>query len=111
MNRHGPERCKFCGAPATVRMQGLTLCARCGLERSSGRRGTVRRGHRAVLLGLLSSGFLAKMVVGAVALAAVGGVAVAIPRDPRPLDRDNNDHPNPGRGRDLDTHIERGHIG
>ncbi len=32
------------------------------------------------MLGLLSSGFLAKMLLGTVALAAVGGVAVTMPR-------------------------------
>jgi hypothetical protein len=35
-----------------------------------------------VLLGLFSSGFLAKVLAGAVALAAVGGVAVTMPREP-----------------------------
>ena len=75
MNRNGPERCKSCSAPAAVRMQGISLCARCGLERSSG--GTSRVSRRMALLGILSSGFLAKMVLGAVAVAAVGGVVVS----------------------------------
>ena len=78
MKRNGPERCRNCGAPAAVRMQGLTLCAKCGLERSSG--GTNRIRLRTALLGILSSGFLAKMLIGAVAVAAVGGVAVSVPR-------------------------------
>jgi hypothetical protein len=56
-------------------MQGLTLCAKCGLERSSG--GTNRIRLRTALLGMLSSGFLAKMLIGAVAVAAMGGVAVS----------------------------------
>jgi hypothetical protein len=79
MNRHGPERCKDCGAPAAVRMQGVSFCARCGLERSSG--GTNRISRRTALLGILSSGFLAKMVLGAVAVTALGGVAVSLPHE------------------------------
>ena len=79
MNRHGPERCKDCGAPAAVRMQGVSFCARCGLERSSG--GTNRISRRTALLGIFSSGFLAKMVIGAVAVAALGGVAVSLPHE------------------------------
>jgi hypothetical protein len=35
-----------------------------------------------VLFGLFSSGFLAKTLAGAVALAAVGGVAATMPREP-----------------------------
>ena len=80
MNRHGPERCKYCGAPAAVRMQGVSLCARCGLERSSG--GTNHITRRTALLGILSSGFLAKMVLGAVAVASAGAVAVSRPAEP-----------------------------
>lgn len=80
MNRGGSERCIACGAPALVRMQGDTLCARCGLERSSRPNEPTRRGGRAVLLGLLSSGFLAKMLIGAAAVAAIGGAATGISR-------------------------------
>lgn len=58
-------------------MQGVSVCARCGLERSSS--GKNRRSLRAAVLGLFSSGFLAKMLLGAVAMAAVGGVAVSMP--------------------------------
>ena len=58
-------------------MQGVSLCARCGLERSSG--GTNHLSRRTALLGILSSGFLAKMVLGAVAVAAAGAVAVSLP--------------------------------
>lgn len=66
-------------------MQGVALCARCGLERSSTEPTPHRRTRRAVLLGLLSSGFLAKMALGAAALAAVGGIAVTLPTaDPPP---------------------------
>ena len=59
-------------------MNGVSLCARCGLERSSG--GANRITRRAALVGLLSSGFLAKLLLGAVAVAAVGGVAATMPR-------------------------------
>ena len=79
MNRNRPERCKDCGAPAAVRMQGVSVCGRCGLERSS--RGTNHMSWRTALLGILSSGFLAKMLLGAVAVAAFGGVAVSLPAD------------------------------
>jgi hypothetical protein len=61
-------------------MQGVSLCARCGLERSSG--GTNHLSRRTALLGILSSGFLAKMVLGAVAVAAAGAVAVSRPAEP-----------------------------
>ena len=60
-------------------MQGVSFCARCGLERSSG--GTNRISRRTALLGILSSGFLAKMVLGAVAVTALGGVAVSLPHE------------------------------
>jgi vacuolar-type H+-ATPase subunit H len=64
-------------------MQGISLCARCGLERSTG--GTNGISRRTALLGILSSGFLAKMLLGAVALAAVGG-GVAVSGPPRVAD-------------------------
>jgi hypothetical protein len=60
-------------------MQGVSLCARCGIERSSAEPTPLRRTRRAVIFGLLSSGFLTKMALGTVALAAAGGIAVSLP--------------------------------
>lgn len=59
-------------------MQGVSLCARCGVAQSSTDSAPLRRSRRAVLLGLLSSGLLAKVALGAAALAAVGGVAATM---------------------------------
>jgi hypothetical protein len=91
------ERCEVCNAEADARMRGMTLCARCALERvTAHRNGSAswdaapqRRGRRVAFLGLFTSGFLAKMLLGGAALAAAGAVVatVAAP-DPAPSSPD-----------------------
>ena len=81
-NNLNGEQCVSCGAAAAVRVTGTSFCASCGL-RQHGRGGVVsaplgRRSHRAAALGILSSGILVKMLMGAVALAAVGGVTASL---------------------------------
>ena len=83
------EQCVLCNAAAAVRVTGTSFCASCGLQQYSD--GTLaaqahapanNRSHRAALIGLFSSGFLLKMLLGAVALATVGGVTASLQTDP-----------------------------
>ncbi len=83
------EQCVICGAGAAVRVAGTSFCASCGLHQySSGglAPGAVSlpgpRSHRAAIVGIFSSGFLLKMLMGAVALATVGGVTASLQSDP-----------------------------
>jgi hypothetical protein len=75
------EQCVLCGGGAAVRVSGTSFCASCGLQQYSGGKNNSgvkqRRSRRAAALGFVSSGFLLKMLLGAVALATVGGVAAS----------------------------------
>jgi hypothetical protein len=89
-NNLSGEQCVACGAAAAVRVTGTSFCASCGLRQhgttfSPPTPPTVRRSHRAALVGILSSGFLVKMLMGAVALAAVGGVTASLRSEPVPV--------------------------
>ena len=81
------EQCVLCGTTAAVRVSGTSFCASCGLHQFSGGHSATaqprqRRTRRAAILGLFSSGFLLKMLLGAVAVAAVGGVAASTMMQP-----------------------------
>lgn len=85
-NKMAGEQCALCSAGAAVRVSGTSFCASCGLQYSaevpSGGvptpvPGAKPRSSRTAVLGLLSSAFLLRMLFGAVAVAAVGGVAAA----------------------------------
>jgi hypothetical protein len=89
-NNLSGEQCVSCGAAAAVRVTGTSFCASCGLRQhgttsAPPRTPTVRQSHRAALVGILSSGFLVKMLMGAVALAAVGGVTASLRSEPVPV--------------------------
>ena len=67
------ERCDFCSERAVAYQNGATVCGKCGVRRTFGH--DVTTSKRIGLIGLLSSGLLAKAMLGSVALAAVGGWA------------------------------------
>ncbi len=75
------ERCVLCGEAAAVRVRGTSFCAACGLGQysnsASSPRRLRRRSRRAAFLAVFSSGLFVKVLLGAVALAAVGGAAAA----------------------------------
>ncbi len=61
-------------------MRGRWLCARCGLvEMGRPDDGRRRRTLRAAVTAFIGSGLAAKLLIGAAAMAAVGGVIVADP--------------------------------
>lgn len=77
--------CASCGGAALAKVGGRWLCARCGLEETAvagapaaGRPGTSRPLRRSAA-ALIGSSLAAKILIGAAALAAVGGVLVADP--------------------------------
>ena len=87
------EHCVSCGAAAAVRVAGTSFCASCGLRQHRATEfvrtpPTVHRSHRGALVGILSSGFLVKMLMGAVALAAVGGATASLRSEPVPAAAD-----------------------
>ncbi len=72
------ERCVLCGDNAAVRVRGTSFCAACGLNQYSADATAPaprRRPRRAPFLALITSGLFVKGLLGAVALAAVGGAA------------------------------------
>jgi hypothetical protein len=83
MSSSDTTRCATCQQPATVRVRGVSLCAACALVAVSrpadgdDERAASRLARRLRRLGALSGMLTAKIVLGAVALAAVGSVAVA----------------------------------
>jgi hypothetical protein len=72
------ERCVLCGDNAAVRVRGTSFCAACGLNQYSADATAPvprRRSRRAAFLAVMTSGLFIKGLLGAVALAAVGGAA------------------------------------
>ena len=73
------EKCVLCGTSAAVRVRGTSFCSSCGVSQYSADTTSPvtlhRRTKRAALFAVFSSGILVKTLLGAVALAAVGGVA------------------------------------
>lgn len=67
------ERCDFCGGKAVAYQHGSRVCGQCGTRRTLNELDPPRRTRRAAVIGVLSSGLLFKMMLGSVALAAVGG--------------------------------------
>jgi len=71
------ERCVLCGENAAVRVRGTSFCAACGLNQYPADAVAPvpgkRQSRRGAFLALMSSGFFVKGLLGAVALAAVGG--------------------------------------
>lgn len=76
------ERCDFCSEKAVAYQNGATVCGRCGVHRTFGH--DVTTSKRVGLIGLFSSGLLAKAMLGSVALAAVGGWAATSALSPPP---------------------------
>ena len=77
MRSSANERCDFCGETAVAFQRGASVCGRCGIHRTLDRSGSPMRSRRIALVGLFSSGLLAKLMLGSVALAAVGSWAAA----------------------------------
>lgn len=81
--------CRVCRDDAIARMDGVWLCARCGLQGttasspSRSAEDTGWRHRRVALRTALASGLAAKVLIGAAAVAAVGG-AVAGTTVPQP---------------------------
>ena len=73
------EQCVICGANAAVRVAGTSFCGSCGVKQYAAANSTQvgRRPRRAAWFSLLTSSLLLKSLLGAVAVAAVGGVAGA----------------------------------
>ena len=65
----------LCGTDAAVRVSGTSFCAPCGLQQHRIQAPASHRRRRLAAFGLLSSGLLFKILAGAIAFAAVGGVA------------------------------------
>ena len=86
--------CQSCGNEAIARVHSQWLCARCGLHRthavagigsSSGNSHTGRARSWRAVKAAIGSGLVAKVLIGAAALAAVGGaVATDAPPVPAP---------------------------
>lgn len=75
--------CEICGSPALARVHNTWLCAGCGLDATqSGRVATGSRFRRLVRRGVaataLSAGLLTKIMIGAVAVAAVGAASIPL---------------------------------
>ena len=77
MRDRSTERCEFCGGQAVAFQHGARVCGRCGTRRTLGESPVIlpHRPRRAAFIGVLSSGLLLKLMMGSVALAAVGGFA------------------------------------
>ena len=73
------EQCVVCGTGAAVRVGGTSFCGSCGVKQFTATDPVKagRRPRRAVWFSLLTSSLLLKSLLGAVAVAAVGGVAGA----------------------------------
>ena len=84
MRQHAKHRCDFCGANAVAFQRGASVCGRCGIDRTTGRSNSSVKSKRMALVGLFSSGLLIKMMLGSVALAAVGTWAAAAVLAPSP---------------------------
>ena len=84
MRTSAHERCDFCGGIAVAFQRGASVCGRCGIKRTLDHSGSPMRSRRMVLVGLFSSGLLAKLMLGSVALAAVGSWAAATVMAPPP---------------------------
>ena len=84
MRSSANERCDFCGETAVAFQRGASVCGRCGIHRTLDRSGSPMRSRRIALVGLFSSGLLAKLMLGSVALAAVGSWAAATVMAPPP---------------------------
>ncbi len=84
MRTSANERCDFCGETAVAFQRGASVCGRCGIERTLDHSGSPMRSRRMALVGLFSSGLLVKLMLGSVALAAVGSWAAATVMAPPP---------------------------
>ena len=84
MRTSANERCDFCGEIAVAFQRGASVCGRCGIQRTLDHSSSPMRSRRMVLVGLFSSGLLVKLMLGAVALAAVGSWAAATVMAPPP---------------------------
>jgi hypothetical protein len=80
MTANTTERCEFCSKQAIAYQCGALVCGRCGVRRTLGN-GPITipspRRRRTAVIGLFSSGLVIKLMMGSVALAAVGGFASA----------------------------------
>ncbi len=80
------ERCEFCSGQAIAYQRGALVCGRCGVRRTLGD-GPIKipppRRRRTAVIGFFTSGLVIKLMMGSVALAAVGGFASAsvVPAD------------------------------
>lgn len=80
MKADSTDRCDFCGGKAVAFQHGASVCGQCGIRRTLGENPVIlpqRRPRHVALVGALSSGMLVKVMMGSVALAAVGSVAAA----------------------------------
>ena len=84
MRQNAKHRCDFCGGSAVAFQRGASVCARCGTDRTTGRSNAPVKSKRMALVGLFSSGLLIKMMLGSVALAAVGSWAASAVLAPAP---------------------------
>lgn len=86
MRSNVSERCDFCGGRAVAYQRGSRVCGQCGTRRTLNEPAPPRRTRRMAIIGLFSSGLLFKMMLGYVALAAVGGwVANTVFAPPPPI--------------------------
>jgi len=74
--------CEMCGSPALARVQNVWLCAGCGLEatrgsgEAAGTSGFRRLARRGLVASAMSAGLLTKLMIGAVAVAAVSAATI-----------------------------------
>jgi hypothetical protein len=85
MSRAPVERCDFCGRAAVAYQHGSRVCGACGVARTLNSGTRSLRSRRAALIGLLSSGLLIRIMIGSIAVAAVGGWAASTSRVPDSL--------------------------
>ncbi len=70
-------RCDFCANKAVAYQHGSRVCGACGIQRTLNSPEPGRRSRRMTMIGVLSSGMLVRLMIGSIAVAAVGGWAAS----------------------------------